>query len=153
MKRSLLIFVALLLGAAASSRAFTLDFANHELTESGHGPYSVFVPGYGEVVFENGLDGALVIESAYASTGGFELPAAHFKTESVEVAFDTGEPASPDFTTSSAEELPAAEWNAVPEAASATLGLVGMLLLALRRRHRHDSRTVAAALRTAHLSR
>jgi hypothetical protein len=156
MKRLSPLLPALMLGATAASHAFTLDIASHDIAEFGQGPRLVFVPGYGEVVFESGLDGVLVVGSAYASTDRIEMPPV-----AAEAAAETSHPnAGPDadsgfvkITSRATSELPLSlhpvdaalqnppdGWNAVPEAASAALGLVGTLMLLLRRRVNSESK-------------
>jgi len=131
-----------------------LGIAGDGTGDFGQGPRSIQVTGYGEVVFESGLDGALVVDPAYASTEQIEMPQtatgesmAKPSAEEASGAADHGfvkitnrtpvlshpvqvalQPVDPSL------ENQAEEWNAVPEAASATLGLIGTLLLFLRRR-------------------
>ena len=155
MKRGIPLLPVLLLGALAASHAFTLDIASNEVTEFGQGPRSIFVPGYVEVAFESGLDGALMVDSAYASTSRIEVPPPSGETPvepSIdETAADTdpgyvkianrktsGQSPARQVTTfqpaDSQHENPQGGWNAVPEAASAMLGLIGTLILLRRRR-------------------
>ena len=150
MKRGFPLLTFLLLGVSAASHAFTLDIASHEVTEFGQGPRSIFVPGYGEVAFESFLDGVLVVDSAYASTDRIELPppsiadaaepctditAAGNNPGFVEIANRSNPDLSPPLhPVDGSIDNPPDGWNAVPEAASATLGLVGTLFLLLRRR-------------------
>lgn len=160
LKCGLIFMATLLLGVPVVCHAFTLDIASHEIGEFGQGPRAIFVPGYGEVIFESGLDGILVVDSAYASTQGFEIPppaprelGAHPTTVGAEAEADPGfvkitsrtpnNPASLAATPHPAGdslENPPGGWNAVPEAASATLGLIGTLLLFLRRREKSVTR-------------
>jgi hypothetical protein len=153
--RGLFLFVALQFGTV-TSHAFTMDIVSQEVGDFGQGPSSIFVPGYGQVVFESVLDGTLVLDSAYASTERIDVPppasresgihdfTGHTQTVAdpvfVEIYSRTGK-----MTTSLSATLhpaddplenPPGGWNAVPEAASATLGLIGTLLLFLRRRER-----------------
>jgi hypothetical protein len=151
MKRGLSLLPILLLGASTVSHAFRLDFASSELMEFGQGPHSIIVPGYGEITFESSLDGVLVVSSAYASTEQIEVPRpscepapetsinenlAETNPGFVKIAVrKTPDPSSPlQAANLQPLEGPPDGWNAVPEAASATLGLVGMLMLLLRRR-------------------
>lgn len=147
-------FPVLLLCIPVACQAFTLEIASHEIVESCQGPRSLYVRGYGEVVFEAGLDGALVVDPAYASTGRIEVApptsgesAAAPSTEDANGAADqacvkiTNKTPVLSQTTQDALqpfdpalENPADGWNSVPEAASATLGLIGTLLLFLRHR-------------------
>jgi len=165
MKRTPTILSLLMLFASVTGGAFTLDIASYEAPESGRGPHSIFLPGYGEVVFESGLDGVLVVNSAYASTERVEPPVSIGRPAPMppgdEVAVD-GEPGflmisnrNPESTVPATQlplhpadesiQNPAGEWNAVPEAASAALGLIGTLLLLARRRSSIRSDTHAAS--------
>jgi hypothetical protein len=150
MKRETFISLVLLLCGSVASQAFTLDIESQETGEPGQGPRSIFVPGYGEVAFESALDGALVVDSAYASTNGIETPPPMHETPTedaaagknpgvVEITHRMTPSLSPPLQVAlhpvdAVLENPPEGWNAVPEAASATLGLVGTLLLLLRRR-------------------
>lgn len=148
MKHGSSLLPVLLLAASASSHAFSLDIASNEVTKFGQGPRSLFVPGYGEVAFESGLDGAVVVDSAYASTGKIDVPpvatsaseppvAATEDTGYVEIASRsiasaTDQPA-PGTDPVAALEKPPEGVNSIPETASGALGLLGILLLLLRR--------------------
>ncbi len=148
MKHGFPLLPILLLSASASSPAFTLDIASNEVTKFGQGPRSVFVSGYGELAFESGLDGALVVDSAYASTGGIDVPTAT-TTASEPPAVATGDSGYVEITSRhtasatdqaaagtgpvAAMEKPPEGVNSIPETASGALGLLGILLLLLRR--------------------
>jgi MYXO-CTERM domain-containing protein len=156
MKPGFQLIAALFAGAATFTQAFTLDIASTEVTEFGRGPRSILVPGYGEVTFESGLDGALVVDSGYASTDLIKIPASAGETGALRNEEDaTIHDANPSLVkmvnrgnsisallpqSSSLEPLSESSRNppdgliAVPEAASAALGLLGMLMLLLRRR-------------------
>lgn len=158
MKRGLHFLSAFWLCASLAAHAFTLDIASTEVTEFGQGPRSIFVPGYGEVTFESGLDGALVLDSAYASTERIEVPAPSDASGADPSIPSCMTAANPDLEkianristvpirrASSLEvaddsiQNPPGGWSAVPEAASATLGMCGMLMLLLRRKGRPKS--------------
>ncbi|MDP3851140.1 MAG: hypothetical protein Q8Q59_11595 [Luteolibacter sp.] len=157
------LLIALLLGASAVSPAFTLDFVGYEGVEFTQSPLSIYIPGYGELVFETGLGSTLVVNSAYLNDNGFGAPALDFdQNEAVKITFAGLEPLNVDFDfvgVSSGESfvvqkdlftpqaflvtfqgggdgagLYAISWNAVPEPASATLGMIGAMMLVLRRR-------------------
>lgn len=153
MKSGFLLPAALLLGLSADCGAFSPCIASHESAGSGEEPHSIFVPGYGEVVFESGPDPVLVVDSAYASTREMDAPpmrAEQTEEKSPARAAADGQPEfvtisnrangttaswnNPSQTGDAAGQNPEDERNVVPEAASATLGLVGTLLLLLRRR-------------------
>jgi len=150
MKRLPPLLPVLLLGASAAGHAFSLDIACDDIAEFGQGPRLIFVPGYGEVVFESGLGGVLVVGSAYASTDRIELPPADTGADAGPSKHQSGTVPDPGFAKLSNRakrdlplilhpvdttlQNPPDGWNAVPEAASASLGLVGTLMLLLRRR-------------------
>jgi uncharacterized protein (TIGR03382 family) len=164
MKTKLPLWMALLLGAAsAGCQGFTLDIAGYEGAEITQNPQSIFVPGYGELIFETGVGSALVVNSAYLNDNGFSAQALGFdQDETLKIALASPEPVNLDFDfvgLSSGEGhtvrqvpfphlalpvtfqggadgagLHANSWNAVPEPAAAALGLIGALLLVLRRR-------------------
>jgi ABC-type Na+ efflux pump permease subunit len=148
MKHGFPLMPVLLLAASASCHAFTLDIASDEITKFGQGPRSVFVPGYGEVAFESALDGALVVDSAYASTGKIDVPtatttasepptAASEDSGYVEIAArstaSANDQTAPETAPVAAMEKPPERVNSIPETASAALGLLGILLFLLRR--------------------
>lgn len=156
--------VAALFAAASSiGHAFTLDAVGYEGGVLSQNPFSVFVPGYGELVFEAGLGSELVVDSAYQNDNGFGGPSLNFdQNEAVKITFNGLEPLNVDFdfVGQSAGEsfvvqkdlftpqaflvtlqgggdgagLYAISWNAVPEPASAVLGIMGGMMLMLRRR-------------------
>jgi hypothetical protein len=156
--------VAALLGMTLSvGSAFTLDAVGYEGGILEQNPFSVFVPGYGELVFEAVPGSSLVVNSAYQNDNGFGAPSLSFdQNEAIKVTFNGAEPLNVDFdfVGQSAGEsfviekdlftpqafivthrgqgdgagLYAMSWNAVPEPTSATLGILGSMLLVLRRR-------------------
>ena len=158
------LFVAALLGASLSAgHAFTLDAVGYEGGILESNPFSVFVPGYGELVFEAVNGSSLVVNSAYQNDNGFGGPSLSFdENEIIKVTFNGAEPLNVDFdfVGQSAGEsfviekdlftpqaflvslkgqgdgagLYAVSWNAVPEPSSAALGIIGTALLAFRRR-------------------
>jgi hypothetical protein len=163
MKSTSPLVLALLLGASINTHAFTLDFVGYEGVEFKQSPQSIIVPGYGELVFEAGLDSTLVVNSAYLNDNGFGAPSLSFdQNEAVKITFNGPEPLNVDFDfvgVSAGESFVVQEdlftpqaflvtlqgggdgagiyaisWNAVPEPASAMLGLVGAITLVLRRR-------------------
>lgn len=155
--------VAMVVGFPALSLAFTLDAVGYGGSELALAPYSVFVPGYGELVFE-ALDGtSLVVNSAYRNDSNFVGPSLSFDpAEAVKITFNGLElrnvnvdfvglsvPEKFDmqkdhFTTQSNLVTPQGDgdgaglyslsWSLVPEPSSAALGLLGTAALVLRRR-------------------
>ncbi len=89
---------ALLIGMQAISSAFTLDAVGYEGTEISTNPLSVFVPGYGELVFEAAVGSSLVVNSAYQNDNGFGGPSMSFdQNEAVKITFKGAEPLNVDF--------------------------------------------------------
>ncbi len=89
---------ALLLGMPAISSAFTLDAVGYGGGELSSTPYSVFVPGYGELVFEAAAGSSLVVNSAYQNDNGFGGPSLSFDdNESVKITFKGLAPLNTDF--------------------------------------------------------
>lgn len=156
--------LAVLFGFPLSvGNAFTLDAVGYCGGTLEATPFSVFVPCYGEVVFETGADSALVVSSAFEEKDGFGGEALGFdNTDAVRIIFDDEPSAAPDedrgatqagasFTIGKSrllrQALPDSHaklgaaaiatskgWHAVPEPASVALGFTGALLLLLRRR-------------------
>lgn len=143
--------------------AFTLDAVGYEGGVLESNPFSIFVPGYGELVFEAVNGSSLVVNSAYQNDNGFGGPSLSFdENEVVKVTFNGDEPLNVDFdfVGQSAGEsfviekdlftpqaflvtlrgqgdgagLYAMSWNTVPEPSSAALGILGATMLAFRRR-------------------
>jgi hypothetical protein len=158
------LLVAALFGATLTiGSAFTLDAVGYEGGTLENNPFSIFVPGYGELVFEAVNGSSLVVNSAYQNDNGFGGPSLSFdENEIVKVTFNGDEPLNVDFdfVGQSAGEsfviekdlltpqaflvtlrgqgdgagLYAMSWNTVPEPSSAALGILGTALLVLRRR-------------------
>lgn len=159
MKLGFPLLPVMLLGATVAAHAFTPDIAGDGIAEFGRGPGSLFVRGYGEVMFESPLDGVLVVDSAYASTDRINLPPPSGEPAAEVDEDNTTADENPGFVkiaNRNASELPTRlhvavhpvddaiqnpedTLNAVPEAASATLGLIGTLLLLLRCRSKSAS--------------
>ncbi len=156
--------VAVLLGLVpATGSAFTLDAVGYEGGVLSRNPFSVFVPGYGELVFETGPNSSLVVDSAYRNDNGFGGPSLNFdQDESVRIIFNGPEPlnVSFDFVGQSVGEsfviekdlftpqafvvtlrgqgdgagLYSIGWNAIPEPSTAVLGVLGATMLVFRRK-------------------
>ncbi len=155
--------MALLASLPPGCHAFTLDFAGHSAGEFVQSPRAIFVPGYGEIIFEHGLGSTLVVSSGYPDAGGHFAPTADFDPpEPVNIILDDPKPLhrEGDFMADGGgKELPASgdlppprsfppslpaagdgvgvratAWNAIPKATAAALGLIGILLLAKRRK-------------------
>ncbi len=159
MKMILTLIVALVIGMRPAASGFTLDAVGYEGGGLRASPLSMWVAGYGEVVFESELDTALVVHSAYQNDLVSELPELGFQPhQAVRIVFKgLGSPASggataegstahiseirnpppaPDarFATLDDQTTGAAEAAAaIPETASGLLGMLGVLLLFLRR--------------------
>lgn len=163
MKLKSLLVAALFSANISYSNAFTLDAVGYEGGVLESNPFSIFVPGYGELVFEAVNGSSLVVNSAYQNDNGFGGPSLSFdENESVKVTFNGAEPLNVDFdfVGQSAGEsfviekdlftpqaflvrlkgqgdgagLYAMSWNTVPEPSSAALGLLGTAMLVFRRR-------------------
>lgn len=160
-----LLLAALAAGFPAISSGFTLDAVGYDGTGLSLNPVSVFVPGYGELIFEAAVGSSLVVNSAYQNDNGFGGPSLNFdQNDAIRITFTGAEPLNVDFDfvgVSAGESfvvqkdlftpqsflvtlqgggdgagLYAISWNtqAVPEPASALLGLIGITVFAFRRR-------------------
>jgi hypothetical protein len=146
-----------------SSQAFTLDAAGYEGGTLNTEPFSINIPGYGELIFEALPGSSLVVSSAYENDNGFGGPSLNFdQDESIRITFNALEPINVDFDIvgQSAGEsfviekdlftpqaflvtlkgqgdgagLYAVSWDAVPEPTSSMLAMIGGALFVLRRR-------------------
>lgn len=156
--------VAMLLGLSMSTgSSFTLDAVGYEGGIIDQNPLRIFVPGYGELIFEAAPGSELVISSAYENDNGFGGPSFNFDAgEAVKITFDGLEPLDLDFDfvglsvgesftiekdlltpqsfivtlrgEGDGAGIYAVSWTVIPEPASAAMGLVGTMVLLLRRR-------------------
>ena len=131
--------VAVLFGTAMSiANAFTLDPVGYDGGALLPNPFSVFVPGYGEIVFEAAPGTLLVVSSAYQNDSGFDAPSLGFdEKDSVKITFVAAEPLDLELVDQFVgDEAEGKSWNpgSVPEAAPAAIGLIGFMMWALRRR-------------------
>jgi len=138
---------AVLLGALMPiAHGFSLEAAGYEGGALAKEPYAVWVPGYGEVVFETEIGAGLVVDPAYGNGRGFGGSALSFEPDDL-VRINFGDPSGNG--TGVAAAIPSVQdfevlgtgsgprgsvWNAVPEPATAGLGLVGVAALLLGRR-------------------
>jgi MYXO-CTERM domain-containing protein len=98
MKMKAPLVAALMLGLPAMSNAFTLDAVGYEGSELSLDPVTVFVPGYGDLVFEAASGSTLVVNSDYENDNGFGAPALSFDSnESVKITFKGADPMNVDF--------------------------------------------------------
>lgn len=98
MKMKAPLIAAALLVVASSAQAFTLDAVGYEGGVLEQSPFSVFVPGYGEIVFQASIGAALVVNSAYQNDNGFGGPSLSFdQNEAVKITFNGAEPLNLDF--------------------------------------------------------
>jgi hypothetical protein len=154
---------AMLAGLCTASSAFTLDFAGYEGVTLPPNPLVIFVPGYGDVMFEAGDGSALAVNSDYLNDNGFGAPSLSFSEgDTVRVTFLGLEPLNVDFDfvgVSAGEAfivqvdqfasqaflltlqgggdgagLYAVSFNQIPEPAASLLGAMGLTLLLVRRR-------------------
>ena len=87
--KSLLIISAFAAGSSISSQAFTLDAVGYEGGELALAPWSVSVPGYGELIFESAEGSPLVINSSYENPQDGSLPILRFNpNDAVKITFN-----------------------------------------------------------------
>lgn len=130
--------LAVLFGTAMSmASAFTLDAIGYDGGALSPNPYSVFVPGYGEIVFEAAPGTLLVVNSAYQNGAGFAAQSLGFdEKDSVKITLMAAEPLELERVDQlGGDEAEAKSWDSgsVPEAAPAAIGLIGLIMWALRR--------------------
>lgn len=132
------LIAAFVAGMPVLSRAFTLDAVGYGGSELSHDPVTVFVPGYGELVFETAADTALVVNSGYGNDSGFEgSPLGFDPDDTVKITFSGVETRNLGFDLAG---LPPGEnlatgWSPmIPEPATAMIGLLGSAVFAFRRR-------------------
>lgn len=122
--------------------AFTLDAVGYSGSELSSAPYSMFVPGYGEIVFQTGPSDAITLVSAFINDSGSGAPSVDFdESESVKITYnnapagETGDVVEGFFAPPAVAFIVgnASEAIAAPEA-DAALILAGVAILALRRR-------------------
>ena len=98
MKMKTPLIAAMFLTVVSSVQAFTLDAVGYEGGILEQNPFSVFVPGYGEIVFEAAPGSSLVVNSAYQNDNGFGGPSLSFdENESVKITFTGADPLNLDF--------------------------------------------------------
>lgn len=98
MKMKLPLLAALVAGLPMASSAFTLDAVGYEGAELSLSPLSIFVPGYGFVIFEAVPGSTLVVNSAYENDNGFGGPSLSFdQNDAVKITFGGLEPLNTDF--------------------------------------------------------
>lgn len=101
MKINVPLIAALAFAIPAISDGFTLDAAGYvglggtDLTLN---PVSVFVPGYGELVFEAAIGSSIIVNSAYQNDNGFGGPSLSFdQNEAIRITFKGLQPLNVDF--------------------------------------------------------
>lgn len=120
--------------------AFSLDAVGYEGGDLAPCPLTMMVPGYGEVVLESDQGLMLVLNPAYASGGCCAAAPLRFdQADAVKVSFHAGSGGLPvvgagDEASATPASSTAGGWRAIPEPASAGLGLIGLMLLFLARR-------------------
>lgn len=91
------LLAALVAGLPMAAGAFTLDAVGYEGGELSLSPLSVFVPGYGFVIFEAVPGSSLVVHSAYANDKGFRGPSLSFdQRDAVKITFSGLAPLNTD---------------------------------------------------------
>ncbi|MGL4398519.1 MAG: hypothetical protein ACRCXD_01510 [Luteolibacter sp.] len=92
------LLAALVAGSPMASSAFTLDAVGYEGAELSLSPMSIFVPGYGLVIFEAVLGSTLVVNSAHENDNGFGGPSLRFdQNDAVRITFGGLAPLNPGF--------------------------------------------------------
>jgi hypothetical protein len=87
--KSLLVTAAFAAGTSISSQAFTLDAVGYEGGELAPAPWSVSVPGYGELIFETAADSPLVISSSYENPQDGSVPIIRFdQNDAIQITFN-----------------------------------------------------------------
>lgn len=98
MKTKIALIAALAVGMPMAASAFTLDAVGYSGSELSLNPVSIFVPGYGELIFEAMNGSSLVVNSAYENDNGFGGPSLNFDpNETVKITFTGLEPLNVDF--------------------------------------------------------
>lgn len=98
MKTKIALVAALVAGLPAIAGAFTLDAAGYSGTELSLNPFSIFVPGYGELIFQAAVGSSLVVDSAYRNDNGFGGPSLNFtQNEAVKITFNGLPPLNVNF--------------------------------------------------------
>ncbi len=98
MKMKIPLLAVLLAGLPCAASAFTLDAVGYGGSELSLNPVSVFVPGYGELIFEAAVGSAIVVNSAYENDNGFGGPSLSFdQNEAIKVTFNGLTPLNVDF--------------------------------------------------------
>jgi PEP-CTERM motif len=86
---SLLATAAFAVVTSISSQAFTLDAVGYEGGELSPAPWSVSVPGYGELIFETAAGSPLVISSGYENPQDGLMPLIRFDgNDAIRVTFN-----------------------------------------------------------------
>ena len=87
--KSLLIISAFVASSSISTQAFTVDAVGYEGGELATAPWSVSVPGYGELIFESAEGSPLVISSSYENPQDGSLPIVRFNpNDAVKITFN-----------------------------------------------------------------
>ena len=81
MKMKIPLIAALVAGLPMASSAFTLDAVGYEGSELSLNPLSIFVPGYGIVIFEAAAGSTLVVNSAYRKRQWIRRSVTEFRSE------------------------------------------------------------------------
>ena len=98
MKIRIPLLAVLFAGMPVISSAFTLDIVGYGGAELSLDPVSVFVPGYGELIFEAVAGTTLPVNSLYENDNGFGGPSLSFdQNETVKISFNGLEPLNVDF--------------------------------------------------------
>ena len=98
MKKIIPLAAALIAISTSVGNAFTLDAVGYEDGVLSGSPVSIFVPGYGVLVFEAATGSSLVVNDAYLNDNGCGAPSLSFdQNEAVKVTFNGAQPLNVDF--------------------------------------------------------
>jgi len=97
MKMKIPLIVAFAASIPAIASGFTLDAVGYDGFELSLNPLSVFVPGYGELIFEAAPGTVIMVSSAYENDGGFGGPSLDFdQNDAIKITFNGHEPLDGD---------------------------------------------------------
>jgi hypothetical protein len=98
MKRTFVLVAAAVIVSIHLSSAFTLDAVGYNGSELAQTPASIFLPGYGELIFEAAEDNILVVSSAYQNDNNSVGPELSFdEKDTIKITANGREPQDSDF--------------------------------------------------------
>ncbi len=97
MKRTFVLVAAAVIGSIRLSSAFTLDAVGYNGSELAKTPASIFLPGYGELIFEAAEDNILVVSSGYQNDNNSADPELNFdEKDAIKITANGREPLNID---------------------------------------------------------